>query len=56
MKTIVVHEYGGPEVLKFEDYPDPATGPGEVLVQVAAASLNPIDYKRRAAGIQPMVP
>jgi NADPH:quinone reductase-like Zn-dependent oxidoreductase len=48
MKAIVVHEYGGPEVLKFEDYPDPVPGPGEVLVRVAAASVNPIDCKRRA--------
>jgi NADPH:quinone reductase-like Zn-dependent oxidoreductase len=43
-----VHQYGGPEVLKFEDYPDPVPGPGEVLVRVAASSVNPIDYKRRA--------
>ena len=48
MKAIVVHQYGGPEVLKFEDYPDPVPGPGEVLVRVAAAGVNPIDYKRRA--------
>src|SRR3984957_13550497 len=48
MKAIVVHEYGGPEVLKFEEYPDPVPGPGEVLVRIAAASVNPIDYKRRA--------
>jgi NADPH:quinone reductase-like Zn-dependent oxidoreductase len=48
MKAIVVHEYGGPEVLKFEEYPDPVPGPGDVLVRVAAASVNPIDYKRRA--------
>ncbi len=48
MKAIVVHQYGGPEVLKFEDYPDPVPGPGQVLVRVAAASVNPIDYKRRA--------
>jgi len=48
MKAIVVHAYGGPEVLKFEDYPDPIPGTGEVLVRVAAASVNPIDYKRRA--------
>src|SRR5271156_2970929 len=48
MKAIVVHQYGGPEVLTFEDYPDPVPGPGEVLVRVAAASVNPIDYKRRA--------
>jgi NADPH:quinone reductase-like Zn-dependent oxidoreductase len=31
MKAVVVHQYGGPEVLKFEEYPDP--GPGEVLVK-----------------------
>ena len=48
MKAIVVHEYGPPEVLKFEDYPDPVPGPGEVLVRVAATSVNPLDYKRRA--------
>ena len=48
MKAIVVHQYGGPEVLKFEDYPDPVPGPGEVLVRVAATSVNPVDYKRRA--------
>jgi NADPH:quinone reductase-like Zn-dependent oxidoreductase len=48
MKAIVVHEYGGPEVLKFEEYPDPVPSRGEVLVRVAAAGVNPIDYKRRA--------
>ena len=48
MKAIVVHQYGGPEVLKWEDYPDPVPGRGEVLVRVAAASVNPIDDKRRA--------
>jgi NADPH:quinone reductase-like Zn-dependent oxidoreductase len=48
MQAVVVHQYGGPEVLKFEEYPDPVPGPGEVLVRVAAASVNPIDYKRRA--------
>jgi NADPH:quinone reductase-like Zn-dependent oxidoreductase len=48
MKAVVVHQYGGPEVLKFEEYPDPAPGRAEVLVQVAATSVNPIDYKRRA--------
>ena len=48
MKAIVVHQYGGPEMLKYEDYPDPIPSAGEVLVRVAAASVNPIDYKRRA--------
>src|SRR5271156_116470 len=48
MKAIVVHQYGGPDVLKFEEYPDPVPGPGEGLVRVAATSGNPIDCKRRA--------
>jgi len=56
MKAIVVHQYGGPEVLKFEEYPDPVPGPGEVLVRVAATSVNPIDYKRRAGLTQDFYP
>ncbi len=56
MKAIVVHQYGGPEVLKFEQYPDPVAGPGEVLVRVAASSVNPIDYKRRAGKTQDFYP
>ncbi len=48
VKAIVVHQYGGPEVLRFEEYPDPVPGPGEVLVRVAATSVNPLDYRRRA--------
>jgi NADPH:quinone reductase-like Zn-dependent oxidoreductase len=56
MKAVVVHQYGGPEVLKFEDYPDPVPGPGEVLVRVAATSVNPIDYKRRAGLTQDFYP
>jgi NADPH:quinone reductase-like Zn-dependent oxidoreductase len=56
MRAIVVHQYGGPEVLKFEEYPDPIAGPGEMLVRVAAASVNPIDYKRRAGKTQDFYP
>src|SRR5580698_3513222 len=48
MRAILVHQYGPPEVLKFEEYPDPEPGLGEVLVRVAAVSVNPIDYMRRA--------
>ena len=48
MKAVVVHEYGGPEVLVYEDYPDPIAGAGEVLVRVDAASINPVDTMERA--------
>ena len=43
MKAIRIHEDGGPEVLRYEDAPDPEAGPGEVLVQLRAASLNHLD-------------
>ena len=56
MKAIVVHRYGGPEVLKFEEYPDPVPGAGEVLLRVAATSVNPIDYKRRAGSTKDWYP
>jgi len=56
MKAVVVHQYGGPEVLKFEEYPDPVPGPGEVLVRVAATSVNPIDYKRRVGQTKDFYP
>jgi NADPH:quinone reductase-like Zn-dependent oxidoreductase len=56
MKAIVVHEYGDPDLLKFEDYPDPVPGDGEVLVKVAAAGVNPIDCKRRAGLTQDFYP
>ena len=56
MKAIVIHEYGGPEVLKFEDCPDPAAGAGEVVVRVAAASINPIDIIERSGGMKDFRP
>ncbi len=45
MKAIRVHEYGGPEKLRYEDVPQPEPGAGQVLVRVHAASVNPVDYK-----------
>ena len=56
MKAIVVHEYGGPEVLKYEEYPDPVAGTGEVLVRVSAASVNPADYKQRSGSMKEVFP
>jgi NADPH:quinone reductase-like Zn-dependent oxidoreductase len=43
VKAIRIHEDGGPEVLRYEDAPDPEAGPGEVLVHLRAASLNRLD-------------
>ena len=48
MKASVIYEFGGPEVIKYVDYPDPVVAAGEVLVRVAAASINPVDTFERA--------
>jgi NADPH:quinone reductase-like Zn-dependent oxidoreductase len=56
MKAIVLHEYGAPSKLKLEEVPDPQPGPGEVLVRVAAASINPIDFKLRSGVLQDYYP
>jgi len=43
MKAIVIHAYGGPEVLKLEDVPRPEPKENEILIRVIAASVNPVD-------------
>jgi NADPH:quinone reductase len=48
MKAILVHQLGGPEVLKYEDVPDPQPGEGQALVRVEAAGVNFIDVYFRA--------
>src|ERR1700751_2443275 len=48
MKAVQIHNYGGPEVLHFEDAPRPTPGSGELLIRVHAASVNAIDWKARA--------
>lgn len=47
MKAIVFNQYGGPDVLEYTDVQDPIPGEGEVLIRVAAASVNPVDWKVR---------
>src|SRR6476469_4474609 len=47
MKAIQIHNYGGPEVLQYEDAPRPQPQAGEVLIRVHAAGVNPIDWKVR---------
>ena len=56
MKAVVLHEYGGPEKLKYEEFPDPVAGAGQVLVRVTATSINPIDYKMRSGAAKERFP
>lgn len=50
MKAIRVHEFGPPEVMKLEDVPDPVAGPGQVVVRIHAAGVNPVEtYIRSGA-------
>ncbi len=56
MKAVVMHQYGGPDVLKYEDFPDPVPGQGEVLVRVAAASINPVDLLLRSGAMKAYSP
>ena len=48
MKAVYLERFGGPEVLQCGDLPDPVAGPGEIVVDVAAASVNAADWKFRA--------
>ena len=53
MKAVVLHEYGGPEKLSFEDnVPEPQISENTVLIEAAAASVNPIDWKLRSGARQ----
>jgi NADPH:quinone reductase-like Zn-dependent oxidoreductase len=48
MKAIVIHQYGGPEALKYEDAPRPEPKDNQVLVKVIAAAVNPVDAMIRS--------
>src|SRR5690349_8501798 len=57
MKAIRIHNYGGPEVLKYEDAPRPqVSAAGEVLIRVYAAGINPVDCAIRAGRVQEIFP
>lgn len=47
MKAIAYYAYGGPEVMRLADLPEPELRPGYAVVKVAAASINPVDWKLR---------
>jgi NADPH:quinone reductase-like Zn-dependent oxidoreductase len=56
MRAARVHEYGGPDVIRLEDLPPPVPGPGEVLIHVAATSLNPTETALRAGRLAEFLP
>ena len=56
MKAVRFHEYGGPEVLRYEDVDQPVPAPGQVLVRVAATSFNGVDGNIRAGFMQGPMP
>ena len=47
MKAVEIHQYGGPEVLQYEEAPMPSINPDDVLVRVYATGVNPVDWKVR---------
>ncbi len=52
MKAVRIHQFGGVELLRYEDAPRPTAGPGEVLIRVHAAGVNPVDWKIREGHLQ----
>lgn len=55
MKTLILRRYGGPEHIEFADTPRPVPNPHEILVQVHAAGLNPIDYMIAKGTFKPII-
>lgn len=56
MQAIRFHEFGEPEVMKLDEVPDPQPGPGEVVVEVRAAGVNPVDTYIRSGAYRPELP
>jgi NADPH:quinone reductase-like Zn-dependent oxidoreductase len=56
MKAVVLHEYGGPDKLKYEEWDDPQAGDGQILARVTAAGINPIDWKIRSGAMKAFMP
>ncbi|HZZ70224.1 MAG TPA: NADP-dependent oxidoreductase [Phenylobacterium sp.] len=50
MKAVRIHAFGGPDVIKLEDLPTPEPAANQVLIEVHASSVNPVDYKIRNGG------
>jgi len=55
MKAVTYSSYGGPEVLEVSELPEPKVGPDSVLINVKAASVNPVDWKIREGYLEPVL-
>ena len=56
MKAVVLHKYGGPDELEYEEWDDPQAGDGQILIRVTAAGINPIDWKIRSGAMKTFMP
>ncbi|MDQ0815393.1 hypothetical protein QFZ63_007107 [Streptomyces sp. B3I7] len=56
MRAARYHEYGSVETLVVEQAPDPRPGPGEIRIRVAAAGVNPVDWKVRSGAVREVLP
>ncbi|MFJ7208574.1 NADP-dependent oxidoreductase [Streptomyces sp. NPDC098789] len=56
MRAVRYHEYGGTETLTVEEAPDPRPGAGEIRIRVAAAGVNPVDWKVRSGEVRDVLP
>ena len=56
MKAAVIHEFGGIDVLKYEEIPTPAPKPGDILIKVLAAGVERLDHYIREGSIVPELP
>ena len=55
MKAVRIHSYGGADVLRYEDAPEPKIGDDDVLIRVVGSSVNPIDWKVREGYLRGMI-
>ena len=56
MRAIVLDEYGPPSALQLRTVPDPVPGPNEIAIQMAGASINPVDWKQRSGAAKQFMP
>jgi len=56
MRAQIIRSYGGPQAFQKAELPDPVAGPDELLVRVAVAAVNPLDWKLRSGSLQAMMP